>query len=470
MLDYDERSALSSLKGKFEFDNEREKIKKEKLGITFAIGKDRGDYNRFSSQLKRSFQKRDKENELKFIENFENGDLYKKVNNTLNNFTKEEIETKTEILTHFVNDKKKIEGLISDLSNNIEKINKALKENIEELKTKPPKKELLKKLSKGNLTEIEKKETKDKLKDINILENKILSLQRYKKFNDKYVVIEPVKKDEETNMSYTVIGDKTNGNVEIIYNGSGVNVKDWNANIRLYFKGKSSNQEAALKVAREIKEKYSTPVTVKCLDGEIRTFKELTTVNGHSKGGGEANYVASHLDLKSFTIDPAPCEYYGEYINNDKFLSVIPNNGVGTLNSIKNIPTTDAYMLEQTARSQGKGKFKATLNIVAIPVENMERTIENFLDQDHFASSKSAVENFVKAKDSIKEKLENKEKQSKIQINQNFNYSRLNSLQKGNSSNKINNEENIKIERYNLRKSDIKPKQKENIISDARII
>lgn len=100
----------------------------------------------------------------------------------------------------------------------------------------------------------------------------------------------------------------------------------------------------------------------------------------------------------------------------------------------------------------------------------MERITENFLDQDHFASGKSAVENFVKAKDSIKEKIENKEKQSKIQINQNFTYSRFNSLQKGNSSNKINNEENTKIERYNLRKSEIKPKPKENIISALRII
>ncbi len=58
MLDFDEESALSGLKGKFEFDNEKEKIKKEKLGITFAIGKDRGDYNRFSSQLKRDFKVR----------------------------------------------------------------------------------------------------------------------------------------------------------------------------------------------------------------------------------------------------------------------------------------------------------------------------------------------------------------------------------------------------------------------------
>lgn len=358
MLDFDEELALSNLKSKFEVNNEKEKNKSQKnifndkkesfeiLNVGFAIGKDRGDYNRFNNQLKRGFQKRDKENELKFIEKFENGNLYKKANNTLNNFKKEEIEAKTEILTHFVNDKKRIENLMSDLSNNMEEINKALDENVENLKTKPSKEELLRKLYKENLKEIEKEKTKKVLKEINTLENKILYLQRYKTFGEKYVVIEPVKKDKETNMSYTVIGDKTNGNVEIVFNGSGVNVKDWNANIWLYFKGKSLNQEAALKVAREIKEKYSTPVTVKCLDGEIRTFKELTTVNGHSKGGGEANYVASHLDLKSFTIDPAPCEYYGKYLNNDKFLSVIPNNGVGTLNSVKNIPTTDAYMLE----------------------------------------------------------------------------------------------------------------------------
>ena len=58
MLDFDEKIALSNLKSKFEFDNEREKTKKEKLGITFAIGKDRGNYNRFSSQLKRDFKVR----------------------------------------------------------------------------------------------------------------------------------------------------------------------------------------------------------------------------------------------------------------------------------------------------------------------------------------------------------------------------------------------------------------------------
>ena len=68
MLDFDEELALSNLKSKFKLNNEKEKNKLQKnnfnnkkesfeiLNVSFAIGKDRGDYNRFSSQLKRGFK------------------------------------------------------------------------------------------------------------------------------------------------------------------------------------------------------------------------------------------------------------------------------------------------------------------------------------------------------------------------------------------------------------------------------
>lgn len=71
MLDFDEELALSNLKSKFKIDNEKEKNKLQKnnfndkkenfeiLNISFSIGKDREDYNRFSSQLKRGFKVRD---------------------------------------------------------------------------------------------------------------------------------------------------------------------------------------------------------------------------------------------------------------------------------------------------------------------------------------------------------------------------------------------------------------------------
>lgn len=68
MLDFDEKLTLSNLKSKFEIDNEKEKNKSQKnifndkkesfeiLNVNFAIGEDRGNYNRFSSQLKRGFK------------------------------------------------------------------------------------------------------------------------------------------------------------------------------------------------------------------------------------------------------------------------------------------------------------------------------------------------------------------------------------------------------------------------------
>ena len=84
------------------------------------------------------------------------------------------------------------------------------------------------------------------------------------------------------------------------------------------------------------------------------SYKKLVGVKGHSKGGGEANYVASVLNLKSFTVDPAPCEKYGMYLNNNKFLSIVPNNGRGTLTEAVKVPTTNTYMMRQTAMSQGK--------------------------------------------------------------------------------------------------------------------
>ena len=213
-----------------------------------------------------------------------------------------------------------------------------------------------------------------------------------------------MKIDKKTKMSYTVIGNKENGTVEIIFGGSSSNfnptskefgktMQDWEGNGAAYLLGKSGNQDAALEAAREIQKRYLHGVEFKCTDGKTRTFKKLVGVNGHSKGGGEANYVASVLNLKSFTVDPAPCEKYGMYLNNNKFLSIVPNNGRGTLTEAVKVPATNAYMMRQTAMSQGK-ILKTTTNIVAVPAQNMIRNKHTTFDADHYASGKSAVENF----------------------------------------------------------------------------
>lgn len=87
------------------------------------------------------------------------------------------------------------------------------------------------------------------------------------------------------------------------------------------------------------------------------SYKKLVGVKGHSKGGGEANYVASVLNLKSFTVDPAPCEKYGMYLNNNKFLSIVPNNGRGTLTEAVKVPTTN-NIYDETDSNEPRKSFK----------------------------------------------------------------------------------------------------------------
>ena len=97
------------------------------------------------------------------------------------------------------------------------------------------------------------------------------------------------------------------------------------------------------------------------------------------------------------------------YLNNNKFLSIVPNNGRGTLTEAVKVPTTNTYMMRQTAMSQGK-ILKTTTNIVAVPAQNMIRDKHTTFDADHYSSGKSAVENFKIAKESIKEKVSKTEK------------------------------------------------------------
>jgi hypothetical protein len=230
------RELKDSYKRKYEEKSNGEKFKIKKIdepksakliNVSFALGKDRGDYNRLSSQLKRGFVLNDKKAAAQFIKEFESGALFPKIDNTLKNFSEEEILAKTEIITQFTNRNwtydfiefiKDTEGIKSSLEISkkaLEKLNlstKILKNN-------------------GNIQEL--KIQKD---DIKKEESSKSFYESVLKFSEKYEILEPMKIDKKTKMSY----------------------------------------------------------------------KKLVGVKGHSKGGGEANYVASVLNLKSFTVDPAP--------------------------------------------------------------------------------------------------------------------------------------------------------------------
>ena len=451
------RELKDSYKRKYEEKPNGEKFKIKKvdepksarlINVSFALGKDRGDYNRLSSQLKRGFALNDKKADAKFIRDFESGVLFSKIDNTLKNFSEEEILAKTEVITQFTNQNrtysfiefiKDTEGIKSNLEISkkaLEKLNSSTK--------------ILK--NNGNIQEL--KIQKD---DIKKEESSKSFYESVLKFSEKYEILEPMKIDKKTKMSYTVIGNKENGTVEIIFGGSSSNfnpfnkefgktMQDWEGNGVAYLLGKSGNQDAALEAAREIQKRYSAGVEFRCTDGKTRIFKELVGVNGHSKGGGEANYVASVLNLKSFTVDPAPCEKYGMYLNNNKFLSIVPNNGRGTLTEAVKVPTTNTYMMRQTAMSQGK-ILKTTTNIVAVPAQNMIRDKHTTFDADHYASGKSAVENFKIAKESIKEKVSKTEKTPNFSGKYVMNLAERVAAAK--ISNKKENEKNTKTEQKN---------------------
>ena len=88
------RELKDSYKRKYEEKPNGEKFKIKKvdepksarlINVGFALGKDRGDYNRLSSQLKRGFALDDKKADAKFIRDFESGALFSKIDNTLKN-------------------------------------------------------------------------------------------------------------------------------------------------------------------------------------------------------------------------------------------------------------------------------------------------------------------------------------------------------------------------------------------------
>lgn len=213
-----------------------------------------------------------------------------------------------------------------------------------------------------------------------------------KKFLENYEILEDPHIDLKTGMSALVIGNRRTKNVEIIFGASQdpshmfdkdrpKELKDFEGNeiLKEYIeKGKngkytrkdwennvasaamiSGNQEAALEFAKEVKKRYET---------EHKGYMTLTDVNGHSKGGGEAMHSASHLDLRCLTIDSAPDINPGRFINNYKFMSVVPGNGNATLTTVEKIEGTEFHILKFKVGTHGKGAYK-TSNTLAIPVE-----------------------------------------------------------------------------------------------------
>lgn len=294
-----------------------------------------------------------------------NGISEKSVFKTLDNFTSDEVEMKTYFAMKFANDKNKLVSLNNDYENYLNGetdkiVNSRLKNGISELYAKGAEK----------ISETKTRYSDSRYKDA-VIE---------KKFYDTYVPLNVEYKDKKTGLIARAFGNKKNGKIEIFFGGSNnpskiftdrVTGLDWTNDIRSAIQT-PPNYKVAYNFAKKIASQTYE------IDG--KKFSGVDGVNGFSKGGGEAMYVASRMNTKAVVIDPAPVINPGMYISNNKILAVIPNNGNGMLNRAREIPGTSLYTLEpKTGISEGKGNKKVSM-VTAIPVNQKN----NSMFSDHF--------------------------------------------------------------------------------------
>lgn len=356
-------------------------------------------YTLFSTEKGlRSFKHKDKKSEKLREERNLNGEAERTFFETMKNFTEEEVAGKTHYLVTLANNKKVLgelkereENYVSGKTDHILAIDMNLN-NIGE--------KALKAVAKREITSSEKikgneKNKKDKEKENteNYTQEEIEKAKLEKWFYDIYEPVDMVE-DTKTAVIACVFGNKKTGKLEIFYGGSNMpfsnmnSIKDWKNDIMSSVKV-SKNYEAALEIAIKISKKVYTSK-----DG--KKYQVLEAVNGFSKGGGEALYVASNLDLKALIIDPSPVVNAGRYIDNNKILAIVPGNGEAFLNRVSEITGTYGNLntLEQkVGASEGKRGKKTSL-IPAIPVSSQVTGMLRY----HFPNINNVAESFNKIK------------------------------------------------------------------------
>ena len=239
--------------------------------------------------------------------------------------------------------------------------------------------------------------------------------KEFKKFFSKYEILEEPKFDKKSGMSALVIGNKETKKVEIIFGASqglsniflidgekGKRARqDWLQNDLPSTIFTPDTQRAAKKLTYQVKEKYKNG---------YNGYKELTTVNGHSKAGGEAIYSASHIPgLKCFAIDPAPVTDCGRWINQNNLLTMVPNMGNGFIATTEKIEGTEFHTLKIKPSINNENIFKT----LALPVECNDKG-------EHFPNNEMAVDRLrelQKYANKVEEKLEEQTRYSNTKNN-----------------------------------------------------
>ena len=333
-----------------------------------------------------------------------NGTAEKNAFETLSNFKPDELNNKLRFMMTIANNEKKqnIVKKYVELSSS-GKLNKWEKGNItkEDIEVAFPSYKGGESIAENDAIKFMQKESKD-----------------VNKFYKNYEILESFV-DEKTGVSGYVAGNKEKGTIEIFFAGSNdprnmltdpKTRKDWKNDFESGIIT-PPNYEVALKIARK--------VSLKTYTTENGTYKGLECVNGHSKGGGEAMYVASHIKgLRAIVSDPSPVVNPGPYIIDNKILAVIPGNGEGMLNRAQRIPGSRySTLYPKTAVSEGKGIFK-TSAVTAIAVPTAVTGTKSELFKVHFPDpegSAKELESLQKYTEKVKPIYENYYK-NKIKI------------------------------------------------------
>ena len=239
--------------------------------------------------------------------------------------------------------------------------------------------------------------------------------KEFKKFFSKYEILEEPKFDKKSGMSALVIGNKDTKKVEVIFGASqglsnifliggekGKRARqDWLQNDLPSTIFTPDTQRAAKKLTYQVKEKYKNG---------YNGYKELTTVNGHSKAGGEAIYSASHIPgLKCFAIDPAPVTDCGRWINQNNLLTMVPNMGNGFIAATEKVEGTEFHTLKIKPSVSNKNVFKT----LALPVECNDKG-EHFPDNE---MSVDRLRELQKYANKVEKKLEEQTRYSNTKNN-----------------------------------------------------
>lgn len=238
----------------------------------------------------------------------------------------------------------------------------------------------------GTLSETLKNEVEKNQKiDENAMKSIIKEEKELKDLFDNYVIL-GTKSVKEKGFAGLVLGNKKTGKIDLMFCGTNIkNKAELKSNMITYSKT-SPSQEAALEFAKEVQNKIK--------NGEFKGYNELDCIIGHSKGGGEAIYVASNLKgTRAIASDPGMVVKPGPYLKDNNILVIVPNNGNGTFNYADPIPGSYFTTLHPKSGKTEGNTFNKLSMLTSLAVPKSEMSNPKYYNyRNHFPDAEKTAE------------------------------------------------------------------------------